>query len=115
MTSGFNYLGIAALITIVLSIVVIADIAKIIGLRRRRRRPFTSSLRLDVPRSRLDPARWHLAHTVFAGGFSRRSGALARFFHRGVTPSDAFYDALFLKNSDSNAPISDTAAESVNA
>ncbi len=114
MTTGLNYPGIAALIAIVLSIIVMADIAKVRWLRRWRRHALAPSLRLDVPAGHLDPARWHLAHTVFARGFARRSGALARFFHRSATPSSA-YDALFLKNSDRNAPISDTAAESVNA
>lgn len=113
-TTGLNHPGIATLIAIALSIIVIADIARIMWLRRWRRHALTSSLRLDVPASRLDPARWHLAHTVFACGFVRRSGGLARLFHRGATPSDA-YDTLFLKNRDRNAPISDTPAESMNA
>ncbi len=114
MTMGLNHQGIAALIAIALSIIVVADIARIMWLRRWRRHVLSSSLRLDVPAGRLDPARWHLAHTVFACGFMRRSGALARLFHRSATPSDA-YDALFLKNRDRNAPISDTPAESMKA
>ncbi len=114
MTTGLNYLDITTLVAAALAVIVLADIAKTIWRRRWRRHVFTPSLRLDVPASRLDPARWHLAHTVFAGGFGRRSGVFTRFFHRSTAPSDA-YDALFLENRVGNAPVGDTAAEDVNA